>query len=42
MDEGLGRLNKVLAKGNLDLSVEEISDIIKPDIRKAEDHKDAE
>ena len=29
-DEGLGRLNKRLATGDLDLSVEEIADIIKP------------
>ena len=35
MDEGLGKLNKELAEGNLDLSVEEIADIIKP-----EDHND--
>jgi len=31
MDSGIGRLNKVLATGNLDLSVEEIADIIKPE-----------
>ena len=31
MDSGIGRLNKVLATGNLDLSVEEIADTIKPE-----------
>jgi len=30
MDEGIGRLNKRLATGDLDLTVEEIADIIKP------------
>jgi len=33
MDTGLGRLNKKLAEGNLDLSVEEIADTIKPESR---------
>ena len=31
MDAGIGRLNQVLATGKLDLSVEEISDLIKPE-----------
>jgi len=31
MDEGIGRLNKRLATGDLDLTVEEIADIIKPE-----------
>jgi len=30
MDAGISRLNKRLAMGDLDLSVEEISDIVKP------------
>jgi len=30
MNEGLGRLNKRLATGDLDLTVEEIADIVKP------------
>ncbi len=40
MDEGLGRLNKTLNTGKIDLSVDEISDIIKPDVHKTEDKKD--
>ena len=31
MDSGIDKLNKVLATGNLDLSVEEIAEIIKPE-----------
>ena len=31
MNAGLSRLNKVLATGNLDLSVYDISDLIKPE-----------
>jgi len=31
MNSGINKLNRVLARGNINLSVEEISDIIKPD-----------
>jgi len=34
LDEAIERLNKTLSTGNIDLSVEEISDIIKPDTHK--------
>ena len=38
MDAGLGRLNKVLAGGKLDLTVDEIADTIKSDnLRKEEE-----
>ncbi|MBA7626016.1 hypothetical protein ES703_33450 [subsurface metagenome] len=36
IDSGIGRLNKILATGNLDLSIEEIADTIKPEPIKPE------
>ena len=35
LDEGLGLLNKRLATGDLDITVEEIADIIKPQASRA-------